>query len=459
MLNILSSISAIDWVVSILMFIIALAVLITIHELGHFSMAKLFNVYCQEFSIGFGPKLLKKRRKGGETYFSIRAIPLGGYVSMYGEEIELEDGVNVPEERSLEGIKKWKKAIILAAGIILNFSLGYVFIFVSDVCFPTVYLTSNVTVVENSVAYEAGIRSDYHLYIYGSEITVDGISNFSAIPVSGTSNSDINNQYGYIIDDNVVYNDANYVLMYIPTGNRSEPVFSQSVYLFQASETPNEEAFKNWIANGYSLPYYPDFSKEYLHPSLNASYSTTLSFYVPCSTTEGDIIYDSEKVNATFEMVARSDDTTNFYWQDVGMSFQNRNEWLPFATRLENTFIDYGSAASAIFKGIGMLFTGQSEVSGIIGIMTQSATIYSSYTFATYFYFWAVISINLAIFNLLPFPGLDGWSLLVTAIEGATRKKIPNKVKNIVSAIGLIILFGFMIIILIIDILRLIGIM
>ena len=72
--------SAWEWIVSVILFIVALSAIIAIHELGHLSMAKLFNVYCSEYSIGFGPTLLKKKRKGGETYFSIRAIPLGGYV-------------------------------------------------------------------------------------------------------------------------------------------------------------------------------------------------------------------------------------------------------------------------------------------------------------------------------------------------------------------------------------------
>ena len=97
-----------EWLISIILFLVALTLLIAIHEAGHLTMAKIFNVYCQEYAIGFGPALLKKKRKGGETYFSIRAIPFGGYVSMYGEEIQLEEGVEVPFERSLEGIKKWK---------------------------------------------------------------------------------------------------------------------------------------------------------------------------------------------------------------------------------------------------------------------------------------------------------------------------------------------------------------
>ncbi len=443
------NIGAWDWVISIIMFIVALAVLITIHELGHFSMAKLFNVYCQEFSIGFGPKLLKKRRKGGETYFSIRAIPLGGYVSMYGEEVELEDGVNVPEERSLEGIKKWKKAIILVAGITLNLVLGYVFIFVSDVCFPSVYLTNNVAIAENSQAFEAGMTPENNfVYFYGSEISEEG--NPQAIPITNSLNEDLNGYYGYIVDPNILHNETHYVMMYVPFGNRNEPVFSQSVYLFQGSETPDENAFAKFIAAGYSLPYYPDFTKEYLHPQADLKIDFTLLTFAE----------NNQKNSYKLSLEAVSDnDGKSYYWQDVGLTFINQKVWAPFADRLKNTFVDYGNASVAIIKGIGMLFTGQGEVSGIIGIMTQSATIYSSYTFASYFYFWAVISINLAIFNLLPFPGLDGWALLVTIIEGISRKKIPNKVKNIVSATGMIILFGFMLVVIVLDILRAIGIM
>ena len=71
---------------------------------------------------------------------------------------------------------------------------------------------------------------------------------------------------------------------------------------------------------------------------------------------------------------------------------------------------------------------------------------------ATFIYLWGLISVNLAIFNLLPFPGLDGWQLLVLIVEGITHKKIPDKAKNIVSFIGLVILLGFMAFILFKDV-------
>ena len=76
-------------ILSLILFFIALGVLITIHELGHFIAAKSFKVYCSDFSIGFGPKIVNIKRKNGETNFKIGVFPVGGYVSMYGEEVAL----------------------------------------------------------------------------------------------------------------------------------------------------------------------------------------------------------------------------------------------------------------------------------------------------------------------------------------------------------------------------------
>ena len=92
----------------ILLFIFFLSVLIVIHELGHLAAAKAFKVYCLEYSVGMGPLIFKKKRKNGETQFSLRAIPFGGFVSMYGEDAKVPEGVEIPPERSIDGIKKWK---------------------------------------------------------------------------------------------------------------------------------------------------------------------------------------------------------------------------------------------------------------------------------------------------------------------------------------------------------------
>lgn len=102
-------------------FVIVLGIIVFIHELGHLITAKYFGVYCREFAIGMGPRILSK--KYGETVYSIRLLPLGGFVSMAGE-----DGVDVEEipfERTIKGIKPYKRMIVMLAGIFMNLLLAW----------------------------------------------------------------------------------------------------------------------------------------------------------------------------------------------------------------------------------------------------------------------------------------------------------------------------------------------
>ena len=91
------------------------------------------------------------------------------------------------------------------------------------------------------------------------------------------------------------------------------------------------------------------------------------------------------------------------------------------------------------------------EAGGIISVAFVTTGVLQESGFARFLYVWAFISVNLAVFNLLPFPGLDGWQLLVTFVEAGTRKKIPDKVKNIVSLIGLGLLLLLMATLVVVD--------
>ena len=162
-------------ILSLILFFIALGVLITIHELGHFIAAKSFKVYCSNFSIGFGPKIVNIKRKNGETNFKIGVFPVGGYVSMYGEGVELPSGVNIPKSRSLEGISRYKRLIIMASGIVMNFVLAYIIFFICASCFPqynipyinVVRLTNEDQYVQNQVLTDdfGNIFNLYHWFL------------------------------------------------------------------------------------------------------------------------------------------------------------------------------------------------------------------------------------------------------------------------------------------------------
>ena len=153
-------------ILNIVIFIVSLGALIVIHELGHLSTAKLFKVYCYEFSVGMGPALFKHKRKGGETIFSVRALPIGGYVAMAGEDMDDSEKdsdhseVVVPKERTIEGIARWKRVIIMGAGVFLNFILGYVLFFINYSCVEQVqanYDGCKISVQQDSLAAKAGL--------------------------------------------------------------------------------------------------------------------------------------------------------------------------------------------------------------------------------------------------------------------------------------------------------------
>ena len=119
---------------TLLLFLIMLSVIIIIHEGGHLLAAKKFGVYCYEFSIGMGPVLWKKQTK--ETQYSLRALPLGGFVSMAGEidGDEAYPDVEVPDDRRLINKPWWQKCIIMLAGIFMNFILAFLLFSLTILC-------------------------------------------------------------------------------------------------------------------------------------------------------------------------------------------------------------------------------------------------------------------------------------------------------------------------------------
>jgi len=140
----------------LLSFVIAIGILIFVHEFGHFLVAKLFGVRVDKFSLGFGPKLIG--RKIGETEYLISAFPLGGYVKMLGEG---EEGEIPPEEqhRSFAAKTPLQRIAIVAAGPLFNLFFAWlVFVLVMMVGFPA--LTSKINVVKDRPAARAGLQDN-----------------------------------------------------------------------------------------------------------------------------------------------------------------------------------------------------------------------------------------------------------------------------------------------------------
>jgi regulator of sigma E protease len=111
--------------ISIFFVIVGISILILVHEWGHFIAARFFNLLVEEFGIGFPPRLFSKKK--GETLYSINAVPLGGFVKIYGESTIQGRSVTDPK-RSFVHQPAWKRAIIVSAGVAMNFIFGWIVI-------------------------------------------------------------------------------------------------------------------------------------------------------------------------------------------------------------------------------------------------------------------------------------------------------------------------------------------
>ncbi len=109
-------------VVNILLFLLVVSILTFVHELGHFIAAKVIGAMVFEFAIGFGPKLFSK--KIGETMYSIRALPFGGYVKILGDGDSEEKVTKEDEKKNLNKKPKWQRIIVMLAGVTMNILLS-----------------------------------------------------------------------------------------------------------------------------------------------------------------------------------------------------------------------------------------------------------------------------------------------------------------------------------------------
>ena len=477
----------------ILLFIFCLSVLIVVHELGHLAAAKFFKIYCQEFSIGFGPKIFKKKRKNGETYFSLRAFPLGGYVAMYGEGgNDVIEGVEVPPERSLANLKKWKRCIILVAGVFNNAVLALLLFFIANIAFDQHALyVSYVNVAPGSIAAteisngeyisvrpykyldDEGkeVKTSFYTIDNNAEATINGnhLSAYALLDTSLTSYSELSYDThlhffekkadGYAnlgreikassTEDKVTFNVVTarsafkqYISsswVYVPSSKPANPAIGEAYYeILMDGETTKYRLFQwdgnNWnrITSIYTSYDVPTDIKEY---SLWRDLEDTLKdniLTVNAVSKEEKIVFESSGLSYLHDI----------YRNDFGASFKNM-------------FTDWGNSATVIVRSFASLFTNAEswkEVGGIVAIGVQTTNILQNLGMGKFLYIWGLISVNLAIINLMPFPGLDGWQLVVVIVEGVFRKEIPEKVKNAISFVGLALLMALMVLILIKDV-------
>ena len=458
----------------ILVMLVILGILISLHELGHLLTAKAFNVYCFDYSIGFGPALIHKKRKNGETYFSLRAIPLGGYVSMYGEPGAVPEGMEEPPaERSLNMIHKGKKMVVLSAGIIVNFILGLILIGVSSFACPKYYYAyagANTGSDETSVVIDyIAPRYSGAALEYISSIRPEGDESIFILPLLNYGvNVPILDSEVYIYDgEGNRVEDFPRVAVYYPSTVIEERDVADFIRLYPAAKG----ADGNYVAvsdvhKELGIKYYPDVSNADAYLAYDAPAFANCYFDLHpnfMKITSGQRLTNEEFI-AQYKAHANVPAGSQFRYQikdgkaiDPGMRAPVISGFLGWEKGWKDWASQTGKAITAIAQGFAMLFTpgGINNMSSIIGMTAALPSIASSGGLSNIFFFAGLISINLAFFNFLPFPGLDGWQLLTTAVEWISRKRIPAKAQTIASLVGMGLLLALGIFVMVKDVIML----
>ena len=146
-----------NFIITLLILFIMLGLIISIHEFGHFLAAKKSGVYVEEFSLGMGPLIFKRKPKNSETTYSLRLLPIGGYVSMAEK---YDPKAKIKKDRVLENKKFLNILWVLINGIVFNFVLAFVIFFISGLIYGRPVSEPVISsVVEGGAAYNAGIEA------------------------------------------------------------------------------------------------------------------------------------------------------------------------------------------------------------------------------------------------------------------------------------------------------------
>lgn len=360
---------------SILIFLLVLFVLVLVHEWGHFIVAKKVGMRVDEFAIGFPPKLFGIKK--GETEYTLNALPIGGFVRIYGE--NLDTGPETADQpRSFAAASKWAQALVLIAGVTMNIILAWFL-------FAITFMIGVPTAVDETTASPEAV-------LYVSNI-VPASPLFETIK-PGTEILSISNSSGELV-------------------------------------APKPTNFTDFIQQ-------------------SAGEEVTISYRFADEVNEVTVLPVAGLIESDKDRVAVG----------VGLSMVE--------TKSESFFSALGSATAATYNGLIAIAVGLftllsqaiqgtadlSQVAGPVGIvgMVGDAAAFGITALLT---FTAIISLNLAIINLLPIPALDGGRLVFVAIEAVTRRPINPIWAGRVNLVGFALLMILMVVITWNDIARL----
>ncbi len=364
---------------NIFIFVIMLLVLVLVHEFGHFFTAKKFGIRVDEFGFGFPPKLFGIKR--GETEYTFNLLPIGGFVKIFGENPDEENMHGPDSARSFVNKPKWQQAIVLVAGVFMNFVLAWLLF---------------------SFGFMTGLPTSV-----GSEMKGETLSNVHLVVVAVTAESPAE-KAGLKSGDKII------------SVKSSKDVISENI---------NTDTFKSFIV--------AHKNKEIDISYIRGKDTTVFSATVTPISTKGE------------------DAHIGIAMDQIGIS--KLPIWSALWEGMKLTIFVTKGTAVGLYTLIGDGLKGQGNLSSVTGPVGMVGIVGDAYQFGFVYLlsFAALISINLAIINLLPFPALDGGRLFFLLIEKIKGKAMNPKVANTANMVGFGILILLMVFITYHDITKL----
>lgn len=436
---------------SIIVAILVFSIIIIIHELGHFLLAKKNGIGVVEFSIGLGPTIwgIKKR----ETKYSIKLLPFGGMCQMVGEDSDQ----NTLADNAFYSKGVWQRFSVVFAGPFFNFILAFVL----------------SLFVIGFVGYDAPTITSVNM---GSPAEAAGLQAGDIIKKIGGDTVSI----GREVDSYFLYHtitEKPMEVVYVRDGEKHsttiEPVLTKQ-YLLGFSYYPYEDSAAKVLSVNENFPFHlagilPEDVVTHIN-GVEVSTGAELSSYMDSHPLDGSV------VSVTYERTTESGTTsttvelTPLLYQEaysVGFSYNLAREKTNALNTLKYSIIEVKYWIVTTVKNLGLLVTGQlssNDVGGPVAIIGTIGDVYEQTSeqgnaldvVLQMAYITILLSANLGVMNLLPIPALDGGKLLFTLIEAVRGKPIDREKEGMVHLIGMILLMILMVVIFFNDIRNLI---
>ncbi len=419
----------ISFFIAVIKIVFILGFLVLIHEGGHFLVAKLCKIKVNEFAIGFGPTIWKKQ--GKQTKYALRLIPLGGFVSMEGEE-EHSD-----EEGSFSKASIPKRIAVVAAGGLVNIAFAIIIYFILMSSIGNNVSNYVDSIIPNTNAEVVGLKPNDKI------LKVNGKTIFYKADLDKAMEQSNGEELEVVIE-----RDGQEQTIYV------EPITEQYNYTGIAISGTGEIATKIVAIYPNSPAAMQGLEANDIILSVNGveikEDATTTQLVNEINRNIGQNLNFMIQRNGETIAVEITPEVRENYYMGVYLKVAGNN----LGNNLYYAFFETGEFAFSIVDNLKMLFTGGVSIDQMIGPVGIGEVVSQTNGIADFVYILALVSISLGFTNLLPFPPLDGGKIVILLIEAIRRKPMKQQTEIAIQMVGFMVLIGLSILVTYNDILR-----